>query len=320
MRLLPTALGAKGALFFAAVLLLFFATPYSNLFFLLTAFLAVLGGIGVAGCWRNLRRVGTTLVRVDAAPAGCPHEIELRLDLPKQARAYGVAAWIELAHARLPVAEAMLAVDGTLLRGNLGPQARGVHRIVAVRLRSRYPIGICSIELRLPVADAEVVAYPAPASFAGGRDADDPRADATVRAIAANDETVTGLREWRDGDALRDIHWRATARRGAPIVKERERDAGDGLEIVVDRRTDPAALEQALAVATALVLESTARQQPLRLRSQGFDAAHAIDRPARRAMLRWLAGATTLPTDAPPPPPCAPTSIRLPAPPRGGQP
>ena len=53
----PTALGVKGVLLFVALELAFFATDYSNLFFLLLAFSSALGALGAAWSWQNLRNV-----------------------------------------------------------------------------------------------------------------------------------------------------------------------------------------------------------------------------------------------------------------------
>jgi len=312
MRLLPTALGAKGALFFGVVLLMLLATPYSNLFFLLTAFLAVLGGLGAAGAWRNLRGFTAVVVAADAAPAGDRHEVAVRIGARPGRTGFGIAVWLDVCGDRRLLDTALVATDGTVVRGSVAGLPRGVHAVAAVRLWSRHPLGICAARRRLPVAATELVAYPNPT--AGGA----PRADASEPAATARrrttEESVAALRDWRAGDALRDVHWRATARRGAPIVKERERDAGSGLEVVLDRRCDAGTLEGALSAAAGLVLDAQQRRLPLRLRSQGCELAHSVDRPAAAAMLRWLAAATALPADAPSPAAAAPTALWLPRP------
>lgn len=321
MRLLPTSLGVKGALFFATVWLLYLATPYSNLFFLLTAFLAVLGIVGVAGAFANLRGVDVTIVRIEAGPADGGHAAQLQATVAAGRRAFGVSAWLEIGGECRHLADLPDLHGCTTAVGDLQGLPRGVHRVDAVRLRSRHPLGICRVERRLPIAagtPVEVIAHPRPLDLAAGTDVGDALADQAARALAAHDETVAALRDWRAGDSLRFVHWRATARRGAPIVKEFEHDVGSGLDLVVDRRGDAAAFEHRLAAATALVLAAVQRQQPLRLRSQGCDLAHTVDRPQGAAMLRWLAAAAALPADAPPPPPAASTALRLAA--NGGGP
>ena len=44
------------------------------------------------------------------------------------------------------------------------------------------------------------------------------------------------LREYRDGDETRAIHWRRTAAIGKPVVREYEREAASVLSIVLDNR------------------------------------------------------------------------------------
>ena len=52
-----TRLGWKGLIFYAVIQLAFFASAYSNLFFLLVAFLTLLGLLRVYWTARNLRGV-----------------------------------------------------------------------------------------------------------------------------------------------------------------------------------------------------------------------------------------------------------------------
>jgi uncharacterized protein (DUF58 family) len=308
MRLLPTALGAKGALFFAVVLLLFCATPYSNLFFMLTAFLAVLGALGCAGAWTNLRGVHGAVVSIDMAPAGGRHEVVLRLSMPARRRCHGLAAYVEIGGRRHHVGSSTVAADGHAVRGEIEGLPRGVHAATSLLLRSRHPFGICVAQRREALSGVEVVAHPQPADRASGGAL---VSDAGSRALPAGGEAIAGLRDWRTGDQKRDVHWRATARRGSPVVKEYEVAADKGLEVVVDRRCAPAAFETALATAARCLLDARAHKRPLRLRSQGVDLRLGGDPRGCAAGLRWLAAASPLPADAGPPP-ASPGSLWLP--------
>ena len=60
-----------------------------------------------------------------------------------------------------------------------------------------------------------------------------------------------GLREWRDGDDRRDIHWRSTARTGRMVVREVHDEVERQLTIVVDNAV-PAAVARALAAGERL--------------------------------------------------------------------
>ena len=55
-----------------------------------------------------------------------------------------------------------------------------------------------------------------------------PRSGARAYRLAAGDAIeFVGIREYRQGDPIRSIHWRSWARRGEPIVKEYQ-DVGSG--------------------------------------------------------------------------------------------
>lgn len=306
MRLTPTALGAKGVLFFAAVVLLFFATPYSNLFFLLTAFLGVLGALGILGTMRNVQAVRTASLAIAPAPAGTEAVATLRLDTGRR-RAFLLKAAIELdgePHSeRLPLGVVPLAIGPGMHELRLPARERSLARSTTLRLSSAWPFGLCRAERRFPI-DVEIVTHPQPETT----ETANARARAGDGSIPPTGEerAVAGLRDWRTGDALRDVHWKATARAGIPIVKEYERLGGRGTALVLDRRVPQAVLELDLARATRAVLDAAAHKRSLRLRSQDTNLVLDGDRPETLPLLRWLAAATTLPDTAPPPPPPAP--------------
>lgn len=302
MRLSPTALGAKGVLFFAAVVLLFFATPYSNLFFLLTAFLGVLGALGLFGTVRNVQAVAGATLAVDPAPAGSDHVATVRIDTGRR-RAFLLKATIDLEGERIALGVVPLAVGPGTHSLRLPARERGLARATTLRLSSAWPFGLCRAERRFAI-DCEVVTHPQPETV----ETANARARAGDGSIppAGEERAVAGLRDWRTGDSLRDVHWKATARAGTPIVKEFERLGGRGTAIVLDRRVPEDVLELDLSRATRAVLDAAAHKRSLRLRSQDANLVLDGDRPETLPLLRWLAAATALPDTAPPPPPPAP--------------
>jgi uncharacterized protein (DUF58 family) len=110
---------------------------------------------------------------------------------------------------------------------------RGVLRLVAFRLATRYPFGIIE-KSRTVSAPAELVVYPALV----------PVADSSLRRAVGGLEVpslragpgaeVAGLRDHRDGDEARSVHWRRTASLGRLVVRERARDEATRLALVVD--------------------------------------------------------------------------------------
>lgn len=308
MRIRPTELGWKGLMLLGALELAFLATSYSNLFFLLITFCCVLGALGAVWALANLRGVAVTLVDVPPAAAGAPRSllVELRargrgaLDLAVELRLGRTV--VEIAHRD--------HVDGVVrLAGELPARPRGVVPVTTLQLATRHPFGFFAARRVVQIPSLELVTHPDPrtAMAHGGR------GDAGERAAKAGDpaSSIAGLRPFRPGDAPNTVHWPATARRGTPIVKERELEAGDRCDLVLDRRCADAPFESALATATGLLLAAHAQGRSVRLRSQGIDLRLPPDRAGAHHGLRWLAAATPLPPDAPPPP-TAPGAVRLP--------
>lgn len=115
---------------------------------------------------------------------------------------------------------------------------RGVHRLTAFRLSTRFPFGFIR-KSRDVDAPAELVVYPAlvpvPEIVLTAGRAEAGRRYATTRSRSGEFE---GLREFRSGDDPRDIHWRTTARRGRMFVRESEEETGRTVVILLDDGDD----------------------------------------------------------------------------------
>jgi uncharacterized protein (DUF58 family) len=111
---------------------------------------------------------------------------------------------------------------------------RGRHRLSGLRLSTKFPFGL--IQKSRDVADPlDLVIYPAlvkvpvallrgfPAVHGGGR----------LKSRTRSGDFY-GLRDFRPGDDPRDIHWRTTARRGVPLVRESEEEEGLETTILFD--------------------------------------------------------------------------------------
>lgn len=118
---------------------------------------------------------------------------------------------------------------------------RGVYRLSSVTVTSGDLLGIMERTRRYPV-DAELVVYPA---VTGMEDVPLPshgwQGDVTVRRWLVDDPfTVAGVRDYRSGDPMKLIHWKATARAGSLQVYRREFTAERRLMVMLnveDRET-----------------------------------------------------------------------------------
>lgn len=292
MRVLPTATGVKGLLLLVLLLLAFFATDYSNLFFLVIAFSIVLGVSGAVAAHRNLRSVQLVGLEVPMAPAATARPLQAPLHT-KSAFDVGIEALLD--GRWTPLLHTALARGEHVVHGELPARPRGIATATALRVTSRFPFGFVRA-IRTFALPTTIVTYPA---LAAGHPAHAGRsATGADLCTAGRGAEVVGLRGFRAGDSLTDVHWKATARRGAPVVKERHAEASPRPTVVLDRRLPHDAFERALVEATARVLSARDAGERLRLCSQDCD----LDGSAPDAQLRWLAATQPLPDDAPPPP------------------
>jgi uncharacterized protein (DUF58 family) len=311
VRIRPTELGLKGVLLLCALEVAFLATAYSNLFFLLIVFCCVLGGLGLLWTAGNTRGVQITCFEAPIRAAGEPREVRVVLRSTRRAAAFDLAVKLTTANECIELAHVPRLGGEHALIATLPAQSRSVLTLAGVQVVSRYPFGLFQVTREVALT-AELVTHPRPFTPAELA-ARSGEGDGELGAITgARSNSIAGLRTFRTGDATADIHWKATARRGQPIVKEREHDTGDTVEIVLDRRCDGERFETALSLVTTAVLEACADQRPVQLRSQDFVANLGGARRSPLPILRWLAAAAPLPDDAPPPPRGGAGAVRLP--------
>lgn len=154
---------------------------------------------------------------------------------------------------------------GAIVRVRIAVDAtrRGVHTLHGVVLATSFPFGLYTRERYTPLPGSLVVwpradrAVRAPRL--GGARGMRLRAGAAA-AHGAERGDYRGMREYRVGDDPRDIHWRTTARRGEPVLREYDRAVSEDYWIVLDTvAPDPAAGEEAIEIAAALVVGAAAR-------------------------------------------------------------
>jgi uncharacterized protein (DUF58 family) len=305
----PTALGWKALAFLAVLTAAFFAAPYQNLYFLLLAFLFTLGAMNAVWTIRNVAGVRGEVAPVGAFPAGTPAPLAVSLAAGSRRR-FELTATLDLGAAGRVAARIDVARGDAEAPGEIPPLPRGVHAVRGAWIESTYPLGLVRVRRRI-AAQAEIVVHPAPASIPNA-----PGGGAAGLAAAIGGTTganqPSGLRDFREGDEIRAVHWRATARRGRPVVTEWDASVGEGLELVLDRRADDDAFEASLSLVAALALAARDAKERLTIHTQGLSRTFGPGHATWEELLRVLAAAARLPADAPPPPPAATTVLRLP--------
>ena len=240
----------------------------NNLLFLLLG--AVLGFITVSG-WiseQMVRDVGIQRRVPHGATAGQPARITYELTNPK--RRLPCFA-LDVGEAGSPARAFVANVQPgrtVIVRAEGTWPHRGVYALDTVTLATSFPFGLFRKERDLEIP-GEVIVWPradrrvSDPRPAGGR----PRQGTlTPFGAAGTRGEYRGLRDYRSGDDPRDVHWRSTARRGNPVVREYERDAAEALWICLELRTlDDEQNETSIEVAASLAAAALRRGQPFGL-------------------------------------------------------
>ena len=121
-----------------------------------------------------------------------------------------------------------------------------------------------------------------------------------------------GLREYKPGDELRHVHWKASARRQDLVVKEYEGDSRPGLEVLLDLRCSRDKLEASLSLISALGLISQENKDVITVVTQDHHGTYGKGHRSINELWIYLAMAQSLPDSAPPPPKASPGVVRLP--------
>ena len=232
------------------------------------------------------------------------------------------------------------------------PLRRGPLVLTGFRLSTRYPFGLFE-KWRLIDDRSELLVYPAlvPVVLPPIADGLAPDDRATVR--PGHGTEVAGLREYREGDDARAISWRRSASLGRIVVRERERESGSRLTILLDNRepeergardprdldsTQPTAIKHDPAPASSPSVEldpwdqafEDAVSRAASLADRALRRGAAVDVVSRTGaspvvlpgapadpIFRWLARVRSVPAQDAPPLPDAPGAHALVAPERG---
>jgi uncharacterized protein (DUF58 family) len=157
---------------------------------------------------------------------------------------------------------------------------RGVYRLSGVTVTAGDLFGMVERTRRYPV-EAELVVYPQVTAL---DDVPLPhhgwQGDVTVRRWLVDDPfTVAGVRDYRSGDPMKSIHWKATARTGSLQVYRREFTAERRLMVMLnveDRETTRDVvhhedlIERGISYAATLVSDAIRRGVPAGFGHNGY--------------------------------------------------
>lgn len=144
---------------------------------------------------------------------------------------------------------------------------RGVITRVVAEVSTASPVGLVwasrqiIVPLPTPVAVAPRVE---PVAFAVATANPATGSEAIGRRVGAG-ETVRSIRDYRQGDSLRMIHWPATARLNQPMIKELESPDAPHLVVRLDLNCAPDEADRRAGIAYGHVQKGLAAGLPVRL-------------------------------------------------------
>ncbi|SFQ06884.1 Uncharacterized conserved protein, DUF58 family, contains vWF domain [Amycolatopsis arida] len=165
------------------------------------------------------------------------------------------------------------------LRYPIQPLLRGVQQVGPLRATVTDPFGLCEFEREL-IGHSRLLVVPRVEPLGGmpagaGVGSGD---DGSVRLHAGQGETDVVVRHYRQGDDLRKVHWRSTARRDEIMVRVEERPWRGGTTVLLDRRaaahhgTGPSAsIEWAVSFAASVCLHLRRSGHRVRLLTEHGD-------------------------------------------------
>ncbi|MEP6844040.1 MAG: DUF58 domain-containing protein [Pseudolysinimonas sp.] len=207
------------------------------------AVLLVLGGLLVT----RIRRPRLDVVRLFSPPvvsAGTSVQVTLRIQNkgagPSPHLVWNDAIpWQEKAEPNelLPIGGSQSQRRLITAHYELHPPRRGVYQIGPLVIEHEDPFGMARSTIAVGQPDRLVVVPAIVDLPAGGPTLADGEGTANLvqRRVTGNDDDLT-TREYRSGDALRRIHWRASARRGELMVRQEEHRSHPDAHILLDTR------------------------------------------------------------------------------------
>jgi len=156
------------------------------------------------------------------------------------------------------------------LHSELLPLRRGVLRLAGVTLARTDPLGLFRALARVPLPQTTLILpkrYPLPPIAVPGTVKYQEGGVALASHVGESEEFVS-LRDYRQGDPLRHIHWRSWARVGKPVVKEFEDEFFVRHALVLDtfiEQPHSEVFEEAVSVAASFACTIPAQESLLDL-------------------------------------------------------
>jgi uncharacterized protein (DUF58 family) len=260
------------------------------LFVLAVLFLGALG-VGAVLPLTSLRRLDVELSAPAETRQGEPTTVDVRVVNRGRATRWGVVAHDEHLGGATTWVGAVRPGESVRVGSVRGAPRRGEAHPGWVELRSAAPFGVAERRRRVPVEGATLVlprTVPIPSpGFIETALAREPSIRSEPRRGPGPE--YLGVREYRPGDPIRQIHWRLTARHGELVVRDLEEERMPRLAIWVDTSGDAETLDACCVVAASLVEAASATGAGVRLGAWTSGGPGWATRLRAIDLHRWLA-------------------------------
>ncbi len=146
--------------------------------------------------------------------------------------------------------------------------------------RGRWPLGPALVHTADPfgvlwadtaVGEAELVpVWPAVVDLSGTAGALMGLADRIVLGARTPSPDDASLRDYREGDDMRRVHWASSARRGTMLVRSDERAGRRPATVILDLPRDAHALEWSISAGASIALSVLSSGHPVRMLGAGL--------------------------------------------------
>jgi len=171
---------------------------------------------------------------------------------------------------------------------------RGLYQFEGFRISTKFPFGLFH-KSRRATAAKEILVFPATQPVKLPPPMGHLLGDNHSNTVGRRGEFF-GLREYRDGDDRRSIHWRSTAREGKLLVREYEDESQRKITLLIDNalpetrgEEEEQALEDAISLCASLAQAYLERGYSLRLIGRGTLLPFASGEMQIQRVLRALA-------------------------------
>ena len=163
--------------------------------------------------------------------------------------------------------------DALTLTYGLLPTRRGRWPLGPAIVHSADPFGLILADTF--VGGSEMIpVWPAIVDLTATAGALMGHADRVVLGARTPSPDDASLRDYREGDDLRRVHWKSSARRGEMLVRSDERAGRRPATVILDLPRESAPLEWAISAGASIALSVLASGHPVRLLGGSIEATH----------------------------------------------